>query len=178
MPAYLPPPSHHEPTRRIPTKQLSHKGKLAAQLIALGYLQPEVAKMTHLSEAHLAVMVRSHLFQIEVERAQQKYISAHKDEIIERLRLEVPRSLDTVVEIRDSEARPADRLKAAEMIIDRVVPRKIESEERREVKITISTEAAEKLGAVLTEFRRLEPDETVIREFEELEADAHRELSS
>lgn len=79
-------------------------------------------------------------------------VSTRLDRLVEaRERLEslVNRAVDAVVNVMENDdARPADRMKAAEMILDRSLPRKLEVEPHDELR-DLDSEIAEELGEVV-----------------------------
>jgi len=153
----LPAASHPAPTRG-----LGRQNKLAAQLLGLGYSVEEVAADTGLELTHLKVLMRSRLFQTEMERARERWVSAHATMAKEQIWAKAPQAVGVVGEIMD-DPKHKDRLNAAKTILDRVVPVKTDSRSEPTVVINITAEKLAALDTVLAEYTEIEVDSNSVQ---------------
>jgi len=144
-------------SHRTPVKRLSNKGKLAAQLIAIGYEIAEVAEWVGLTPDHLAVMVKSNLFKLEIEKARDKFVSAHAKDLETRLHANGPKAIETMVGLMDCGESPATQFNAAKWVAERVLPKTQESSGPR-IQIIIGDGAVRQVEAVDAEYELIEGD--------------------
>lgn len=143
-------------TYQVPAKGLGRQNRIAAQLLGIGYSVDEVAQDTGLAVTHLRVLLKSHLFRIEMDKARDRFIKAHANLVREQIYAKAPHAVDVMEEIMD-DPKHKDRLGAAKEFVGRVVPLKQEGGRQEPVVvINITGDQLKAHEAVIAEFERVE----------------------
>lgn len=144
-------------TKELPSKALSRNARMAAQMLGLGYSVEETATDTGLSVTHLKVLKRSRLFQVEMDKATDKFIKNHADIAKERFFAKTPQMMEMVEGMAEDPKTPAaTRHAIARDYYNRVVPPKGEGgQQTPTIVINISDSEHKNIEATLVEFKDL-----------------------
>lgn len=138
-----------------PGKPMGRINRVAAQLLGLGYSVEEVSRDTNLPVTHLKVLLRSRLFQTEMDRARERFITSAAADIRTRIYDKAPAAFAAVSDIIDNPSHP-QRLAAAKEVLDRVVPRAADgSRAEPTIVINISEAKLASVNATLAEYETL-----------------------
>lgn len=129
-------------------KRLNERHKLAALLIATGKRRIWVCRRLGMAPNRLSVIQQSPLFRVLVEQYQREFISQGMQTTINKVLADGPANVEflrkvrdgmepDVKEIDDPNDRMRHRLKAAESLFDRQLPRRMETESQASVHVTV-----------------------------------------
>lgn len=100
------------------------KQRLIADMLASGATVREVAKKTHVQPSYIEILLKGSLFSLEVDRARERYVKSKLNAFAKKVAEELETNVEVAKSIRDNaQAKDCDRLRAIEILTDRIVPR-------------------------------------------------------
>ena len=112
-----------------PNVSLDTKQKLIADLLATGMTPREAAKAAHVQPSYIEILLKGSLFSLEVDRARERYVKDKLNDFSKMVADELAENVKVAKAIRDNEsAKDSDRLRAVELLTDRIVARPRPSE--------------------------------------------------
>lgn len=131
-----------------PPTKLRANHKFAALLIAMGWKQRRAAKKIGMSENRLSIICQSPLFQTIVTQYQREFIAKGMQSTIDKVLADGPANVDFIRDVRNgvqTDVReiddPNDRLRhklhAANILIDRQLPKKQDGDSAPKVTVVV-----------------------------------------
>jgi hypothetical protein len=119
--------------------------KTLAALLAAGASAGEAAKAVGVSVSYVNVLLKGELFNYEVDEQRRQLIGERLSEYSKRVSEQLNNNLDALVAMRDDPlSKPADRLRAIELINQSVVPRAARKTTSPEMKVAVHLTSEQK----------------------------------
>lgn len=139
--------------RVIPTT-LNNRQIMCALLDASGYKAKDISEKLGMHTTTIAVLRQSPLYKLQVDRLRREILEHGTMEVAERINREAPKSVETMVELRDNydgETPHAVRLAAAKEFVDRVVPKVNKTVEDKTINISFTQPEMMLIASVMAE---------------------------
>jgi hypothetical protein len=130
------------------------KQRYIAELLATGVSVREAAGLAHVKPTYIEVMMKGSLFALEVDRARDRLIRDRLKDFAHKVADELNNNLEVAKSIRDNpDAKDGDRLRAIELMTDRIVPRPKAGpgEAEASVRVVLSDDRVHQVRGVLEE---------------------------
>lgn len=140
---------------------LNPKQKFIAKLLAAGASIDEAAKASGVSSRHITVWMKGSLFPLEVDEARDKIVGKRIKQFNNVIADELLNNVNVLRDIRDNpQAKHADRLRAIEILTDRIVPRPVAEKNTNttQVKVVLTGDKEQKVRDALDEAIDVTPD--------------------
>ena len=120
---------------------LTDRHKMVATRLAMGDTTREAAQHTGYSEVRVHRIKKFPAFQAEVERERERIREEMTSEGLALLRKEMRPTIRRLVALRDQDLKLAVAARAADSILDRVIPRQEHKQEDKTLRIVLDVQA-------------------------------------